>query len=41
MYFGTQAGSVWVSPTEGDDWIEAATELPPVLSVEAAEWPSS
>jgi photosystem II stability/assembly factor-like uncharacterized protein len=41
MYFGTQAGSVWVSPTEGDDWVEAATELPPVLSVEAVEWPSS
>jgi photosystem II stability/assembly factor-like uncharacterized protein len=38
MYFGTQAGSVWVSPTEGDDWVEAATELPPVLSVEAVEW---
>lgn len=41
MYFGTQGGSVWVSPTEGDDWVEAATELPPVLSVEAFEWPSS
>jgi hypothetical protein len=40
-YFGTQGGSVWVSPTEGDDWVEAAADLPPVLSVEAVEWPSS
>jgi photosystem II stability/assembly factor-like uncharacterized protein len=38
FYFGTQSGSIWVSPNEGDEWIEAATELPPVLSVEAAEW---
>jgi photosystem II stability/assembly factor-like uncharacterized protein len=41
LYFGTQSGQVWVSSSEGDDWIEAASELPPVLSVEAAEWPSS
>jgi photosystem II stability/assembly factor-like uncharacterized protein len=40
-YFGTQSGSVWVSPSEGDDWVEAVAGLPPVLSVEAAEWPSS
>jgi photosystem II stability/assembly factor-like uncharacterized protein len=39
-YFGTQAGSVYVSPSEGDDWIEAADDLPPVLSVEVAEWQS-
>jgi sortilin (neurotensin receptor 3) len=41
MYFGTQGGSLWVSPSEGDDWVEAAVGLPPVLSVEAFEWPSS
>ena len=40
VYFGTQSGSVWASPSEGDDWIEAATGLPPVLSVEVAEWAS-
>jgi hypothetical protein len=26
---------VWVSPNEGDEWIEAASNLPPILSVEA------
>jgi hypothetical protein len=26
---------VWVSPNEGDEWIEAAANLPPILSVEA------
>jgi photosystem II stability/assembly factor-like uncharacterized protein len=41
VYFGTQGGSVWVSPSEGDDWVEAASGLPPVLSVEVVEWPSS
>jgi len=41
MYFGTQSGSVWVAPSEGNDWLEAAAGLPPVLSVEAIEWPSS
>ena len=35
LYFGTQGGSVWVSPDEGDEWIEAAQNLPPILSVEA------
>jgi photosystem II stability/assembly factor-like uncharacterized protein len=35
LYFGTQSGSVWVSPDEGDEWIEAASNLPPILSVEA------
>ena len=28
VYFGTQGGSVWVSPSEGDDWVEAATDCP-------------
>jgi hypothetical protein len=35
LYFGTQGGSVWASPNEGDEWIEAASNLPPILSVEA------
>ncbi len=35
LYFGTQGGSVWVSPNEGDEWLEAASDLPPILSVEA------
>ena len=26
---------MWVSPDEGDEWIEAASNLPPILSVEA------
>ncbi|MER3410048.1 MAG: glycosyl hydrolase [Thermoleophilia bacterium] len=34
IYFGTQSGSVYVSPDEGDTWIEAARQLPPILSVE-------
>ena len=37
-YFGTQAGEVYVSPSEGDDWVEAARDLPPVLSVEVAQY---
>ena len=38
IYLGTQSGSLFVSPDAGDSWIEAASQLPPVLSVEAAEW---
>ena len=38
IYFGTKSGSVFVSPNEGDEWIEAAQHLPAVLSVEVAEW---
>jgi photosystem II stability/assembly factor-like uncharacterized protein len=38
IYFGTKSGSVFVSPSEGDEWIEAARHLPAVLSVEVAEW---
>ena len=38
VYFGTQSGSVFVSPSGGEDWVEAASQLPPVLSVEVAEW---
>jgi len=35
-YFGTQGGSVWTSPRGGGRWTEAARDLPPILSVEAA-----
>ena len=38
VYVGTQSGSVFVSPDEGETWVEAARHLPPVLSVEVAEW---
>jgi hypothetical protein len=31
---------VFVSPSAGEDWIEAAGDLPPVLSVEVAAWQS-
>jgi photosystem II stability/assembly factor-like uncharacterized protein len=37
VYFGTQAGEVYCSPNEGEEWIEVARNLPPVLSVEAVE----
>jgi photosystem II stability/assembly factor-like uncharacterized protein len=38
IYFGTQSGSVFVSPSEGDGWAEVARQLPPILSVEVGEW---
>ena len=37
IYLGTQSGSLFVSPDAGDTWLEAADQLPPILSVEAAE----
>jgi photosystem II stability/assembly factor-like uncharacterized protein len=37
VYFGTQSGSVFASTDGGDSWVEAATHLPPILSVEAAD----
>ena len=41
VYFGTQGGSVYVSPDEGERVDRAAAEnLPPVLSVEVGEWQS-
>jgi len=40
VYVGTQSGSVFVSPDEGGEWITAAENLPPVLSVEVGEWQS-
>jgi photosystem II stability/assembly factor-like uncharacterized protein len=39
VYFGTQSGFVYARPRAGDGWIEAASHLPPILSVEAAPWP--
>jgi photosystem II stability/assembly factor-like uncharacterized protein len=36
VYLGTQSGSVWITPNAGDEWIEAARNLPQVLSVEVA-----
>ena len=38
VYVGTQSGSIFVSPDEDESWIEAARHLPPILSVEVAEW---
>ena len=40
VYLGTQGGSVFISPDEGESWREAAAHLPPVLSVEVATWSS-
>jgi photosystem II stability/assembly factor-like uncharacterized protein len=37
IYFGTQSGSVWTAPRGGGPWTEAARDLPPILSVEAAQ----
>jgi photosystem II stability/assembly factor-like uncharacterized protein len=34
IYVGAQSGSIFVSPDEGASWLEAARDLPPVLSVE-------
>lgn len=39
VYFGTQSGSAFASTDGGDSWTEAAAQLPPILSVEAADWP--
>jgi hypothetical protein len=38
VYFGTQSGSIFVLPREDGTWVEAASQLPPVLSVEAGAW---
>ncbi|MCH9806474.1 MAG: exo-alpha-sialidase [Alphaproteobacteria bacterium] len=34
VYFGTSSGTVYVSADEGETWIEAATNLPTVTSIE-------
>jgi len=38
VYFGTQSGSVFMTETGGESWFEAVAQLPPILSVEAADW---
>jgi photosystem II stability/assembly factor-like uncharacterized protein len=35
VYFGTQSGSVFARPHNGDSWTELERQLPPVFSVEA------
>jgi photosystem II stability/assembly factor-like uncharacterized protein len=40
IYLGTQSGSVFISADGGVSWAEAVSQLPPILSVEAAAWPS-
>ena len=40
VYLGTQSGSIFVSPDEGGEWITAADNLPPVLSIEVGAWQS-
>jgi photosystem II stability/assembly factor-like uncharacterized protein len=37
VYFGTQNGSVWTAPRDGGQWTEAVRDLPPILSLEAAQ----
>ena len=37
VYFGTNTGSVFASPDEGESWAEVARHLPTVLAVEAFE----
>ena len=37
IYFGTNTGSVFASPDEGETWAEVARHLPTVLAVEAFE----
>ena len=38
VYLGTQGGSLWATRDGGETWSEWARDLPPILSVEAAEW---
>jgi photosystem II stability/assembly factor-like uncharacterized protein len=38
VYLGTQSGSVFVSADDGTSWTQAASQLPPILSVEVAAW---
>ena len=38
IYLGTQSGSVFATADGGDSWVEAVSQLPPVLSVETAQW---
>jgi photosystem II stability/assembly factor-like uncharacterized protein len=36
VYLGTQSGSVFALSTRDGEWVEAASQLPPILSVEAS-----
>ncbi len=36
VYFGTSTGQVFASTDEGDSWVEIASYLPPINSVEVA-----
>ena len=38
VYFGTQSGSVFIRGHNADGWEEAASQLPPILSVESGSW---
>jgi len=38
VYFGTQSGSVFTRRHDAGGWEEAASQLPPILSVEAGAW---
>jgi photosystem II stability/assembly factor-like uncharacterized protein len=38
IYFGTQSGSVFATADGGDGWTQIASQLPPILSVEVAQW---
>ena len=37
LYFGTQSGSFFAL-TDGSTWVEGASHLPPILSVEVTQW---
>jgi photosystem II stability/assembly factor-like uncharacterized protein len=37
LYLGTNSGSVFASPDEGENWHEIARHLPTILSVEALD----
>jgi photosystem II stability/assembly factor-like uncharacterized protein len=37
LYFGTNSGSVFASPDEGENWHEIARHLPTILSIEALD----
>ena len=37
LYLGTNSGSVFASPDEGENWHEIARHLPPILSIEALD----
>jgi hypothetical protein len=36
VYLGTQSGAVYVHRRDEGDWVQVATDLPEILSVEVA-----